>query len=153
MSQDLTHAEARAAFRELAKAIGPKCNIYPTLNLYDERGCDINTSVYPNGLTGREREQFSVKANTYREALAKIEEAWAERSDTYAAKTIREMALAIISITADQGECSDAALRAQFDAADVIRFGERAVAQANEIASTGPFTIVRLSGANDAEAA
>jgi hypothetical protein len=27
------------------------------------------------------------------------------------------------------------------------------VAQANEIASTGPFTIVRLSGANDAEAA
>lgn len=149
---DLTHTEALVAFGELAKAIGPKAEVYPGLNVIRHSlGCALHTAVYPAGILGKG--VFHVKADTYRETLAKIEADWEERGSTYIAKTVREMALAIIAITADQGECTDAALRAQFDASDVTKFGERACEQATEMASNGPFSIVKLSGANDAEAA
>lgn len=152
MDADLTHAEALEAFRALAKAIGPKCEIFASLNTYGVSGGVIYTSIYPRGITSS-LEQMRVVADGYRETIEKVRAAWAERVDTHAAHTIREMALAIISITADQGECTDAALRAKFDAADVARYGERACAEATEIAGLGPFSIVTLSGANDAEAA
>lgn len=151
MKADLTHAEALIAFRKLAADIGPKCEIFPGLNVFTSGANALYTSVRPDGLLGKAH--FSVEADTYSETIEKIEAEWALRSDTHAAHTIREMALAIISITADLGECTDAALRAKFDATDVARYGERACAEATEIAGLGPFSIVTLSGANDAEAA
>lgn len=148
--EDLTHAEALTAFRALAREIGPKCEIFPGLNVYSTEGA-LYTSVRADGLLGKAH--FSVTADSYRETIQKIEAEWASKADTHAAKTVREMALAIISITADVGECTDAALRAQFDAADVIRYGKRACDEATEIAGLGPFSITTLGGANDAEAA
>ena len=148
---DLTHAEARTAFRELAATIGPRCGVHPGINSHGIDNGDLYASVYPDGITYQSH--FGVSANTYRELVEKIEAEWAVRGETHAAKTTREMALAIISITADQGECTDAALRATFDAADVARYGERACEQATEMASNGPFSIVKLAGANQNEAA
>ena len=148
---DLTHAEARAAFRELAERIGPRCGIHPGINSHGIGVSDLHAAVYPEGIAGSGR--FNVSADSYRELIEQIEAQWEERGATYVAKTIRDMALAIISITADQGECTDAALRATFDAADVARYGERACAQATEMASNGPFSIVKLAGANQNEAA
>lgn len=149
---DLTHAEAMIAFRELAREIGPKAELYPGLSVsHPILGEALYTSVYPEGILGKGL--FYVRASDYRETLVKVAAEWEERGSTYIAKTVREMALAIIAITADQGECTDAALRAQFDAADVAKYGERACEQATEMASNGPFSIVKLSGANDAEAA
>ncbi len=148
---DLTHAEARAAFRELAERIGPRANVHPSLNSFERSGSDLTALVYPEGVLGKG--QFSVKADSYREMLERIEAEWEVRGSAYVAKTVRDMALAIISITADQGECTDAALRATFDAVDVARYGERACEQATEMASNGPFSIVKLSGANQNEAA
>lgn len=148
MQGDLTHGEARTAFLALAREISPRCEIHPGLNSYGHTGGDLYTSIYPRGIT-TSSEHFYVVTDSYREAIEKVREKWAERSDTHAAHTIREMALAIISITADQGECTDAALRAKFDAADVAHYGERACEQATEMAGLGPFSIVKLSGAND----
>ena len=148
MQADLTHTEARAAFLALAREIGAKCTIHPGLNSYGYREGDLYTSVYPRGITASS-EQFYVTADSYRETLEKIRSTWSERADTHATHTVREMALAIISITADRGECTDAALRAKFDAADVTRYGERACAQATEMSGLGPFSNDNLSGAND----
>ncbi|MES3028531.1 MAG: hypothetical protein V4820_11835 [Pseudomonadota bacterium] len=149
---DLTHAEAIVAFREMAQTIGPKAELYPGLsvNRHSADG-NLHTAIYPEGILAKGL--FHVKADTYRETLAKVAAEWEARGATYIATTIREMALAIITITADLGECTDAALRAKFDAADIARYGERACEQATSMASNGPFSIVKLTGANDAEAA
>ena len=149
---DLTHAEARAAFRAFAANIGSKAAVYISLNAENHaRVDDLCAAIYPEGLLGKGRVEAA--GSTYRELLLDCAVVWAERSDLHATNTIREMALKIISITADQGECTDAALRATFDAADVARYGERSCAQATEMASNGPFSIVKLSGANQNEAA
>lgn len=146
---DLTHAEAQAAFKAFDASIGSKAETYVSVNR--GHGPILLASIYPQSILGKV--QCFVQGDTYRELIANCEAAWAERADLHATNTIREMALKIISITADQGECTDAALRATFDAVDVARYGERACAQATEMASNGPFSIVKLSGANQNEAA
>lgn len=150
---DLTHEEASAAFKALGEQMGSRADWSAGLNRHSSLNkAALTATFWPNGLCSSSP-QFFVFADTYRELLAASEEAWAERSDLHAINTIRDMALAIIRITAERGECTDASLRAEFDAADVTRFAERAVESANEMASNGPFSITKLSGANDAEAA
>lgn len=154
MAQDLTLEEAREAFTKLAAEIGSKAEIWPSLATVGrghEGAALVDASIYPKGIL--ERTMLRVKGSSWRELIDNARAAWAEHSDLHAVNTIREMALAIITITADRGECTDAALRATFDAADIIRFGERACEQATAMASNGPFRIVTLAGANDAEAA
>jgi len=157
MVKDFTIAEAQAAFYVFEKSVGSKCDTYISLRRLEHRYGKpqpeplLGAQIYPLGLLGKVTLQAS--GDTYRELLADCEAKWAAHSDLHAANTIREMALAIIAITADQGECTDAALRAKFDAADVRRHGDAACAQATEMASNGPFSIVTMSGANDVEAA
>ncbi len=148
--RDLTHAEARDAFKTFARSIGPRCDksIGLETSSWDKLPEALSATFWIDGITGN-GQRFVVRAGTYRDLLAAAEAEWADRSDLHAITVTREMALAIIAITADQGECSDAALRATFDAADIKRFGEQACAQATEMASNGPFSIVSLSGAND----
>lgn len=157
MAKDFTLEEARQAFGELAARIGSKCEIYPTLTAphhavgeHPRKGL-VSAQVYPRGITAKVT--LWPTGNSWRELIADCEAKWAAHSDLHATNIIRDMALAIISITADLGECTDAALRAKFDAADIQRHGDAACAQATEMAANGPFSIVKLSGANDAEAA
>lgn len=151
---DFSHAEARRYFRAFCREIGAvaTCDVSLSSELRGEHFAALTSYLRPRGWKTN-APQLTFFGNTYRELLAATREGWAEHSNLHAANTIREMALAIIAITADQGECTDAALRAKFDAADVTRFGERACEQATEMASNGPFSIVKLSGANDVEAA
>lgn len=154
MQADLTHAEAQRAFKAFAAGIHSECYCSPSISAerYSAPKGVLTLYVAPKGHLGNGG-SFVVYADTWRDLLAAGEAEWATRSDQHSEHTIRTMALEIISITADQGECTDAALRAKFDAADVIRFGEQACAQATEMGGLGPFSIVKLSGANDAEAA
>lgn len=147
---DLTHAEARDGFEALMRDIGPKCSSLIGLNTgaYAPRDQPLKAYIWLDS-SASGAQQFNVTASTYRDLLAAAQAEWATRSDLHAVETIRRMALAIISITADCGSCSDAALRAQFNAADIKQYGDKACAQATEIASNGPFSIVSLSGAND----
>lgn len=151
-SLDLTHAEAVAAFKAFAKAAGSACQVY--VHLSSTTGAPaLDGSIYTKGICGNGGATLTAHGNSYRELLAACEAKWAEHSDLHASNIIRELALAIIAITADQGECTDAALRAKFDAADVARYGDHACAEATAMASNGPFSIVKLSGANDQVAA
>lgn len=93
---------------------------------------------------------FYVYADDWPALFATARAKWAEVREEKIGRIVKEMALAIIRITAELGECSDAALRAEFDAADVAAFGDDACAKADEMASNGPFSITRLAGANAA---
>jgi hypothetical protein len=65
-------------------------------------------------------------------------------------KTIHNMALKIISLTSQYGQCTDAGLRAYFDSPMVERWGKEACVQANIMSSKGPFEITMVRGANAA---
>lgn len=116
---------------------------------YDRKGA-VHVMLYPDGLC-HNRGYVSADADTFEELLAAIKALWAESADRYHAERVRKMALAIIRITAEQGICTDAALRAgEFSDSELKRYAEEAIADANEIASNGPFSIARIAGANAA---
>jgi hypothetical protein len=149
-----TPAELKIAFRALAAEIGPRCKL--SISVAPEHSDRLLWACcYPKGYgskVGAPSETFSVYVDTWANLLSEIRAEWAKLSTNSRAQTIRDMALAIIRITADLGQCTDAALRTEFDPSDVERYGEDAVAQANDMAELGPFEIIATSGAN-AEAA
>lgn len=107
---DLTHAEAAAAFLALSKTVGSACQVYVHLSS-SLAGPALDAEIYTKGIARSGGATLSVRGNSYRELLAACEAKWAEHSDLHGSNVIRELALAIIAITADQGECS-AALKA-----------------------------------------
>lgn len=152
MTKDFTHTEASEVFRALSRGFGAKCIISVVLvGDYQTEPGALSAFVRPNG-SGSDVYFFRC-ADNYRDLLEKCREALAKHSDLHASTIIREMALKIIDITADLGDCTDAALRATFDAADIARYGERACAEATEIAGLAPFEIIPVAAANDRVAA
>lgn len=149
-THDLSHAEAAEAFRAFAAEIGPKAEVYVALNVhFDSFSEKLHVSIYPKGIC--KSCAAYVYSDTYTEALAAARSKWAEVGDESAAETIRSMALKIISITADEGVCSELSLVRAFSAAEVKSYGERACEEATRISGNRPFTIVRA--ASDVEAA
>jgi hypothetical protein len=58
-------------------------------------------------------------------------------------KTIRKMALAIIDVTEDQGECPEASLRLRdFLPRDILRYHAEACELATKMAAGGPFAVL-----------
>jgi hypothetical protein len=157
MKRDLTHREAFEAFAAFAKNVGAKCEASvmlrgPTPYGVVAEGQELIGFFRPQG-NGASQPSFIIYAEDYGSMLAAFEAKWAEHAELHAANVERAMALAIITLTADVGECTDAALRATFSAEDIARYGERACAQATEMAGLGPFSIVTLAGANEQVAA
>lgn len=151
---DLSFAEYREGCLALEREIGPKANIYTSLS---DRGKFVSGSIYPYGMGGPTRNEdgyLRLEADTLRELLDALRSKWAEYEESHRTRTIRKMSLAIIRITAELGECTDAALRncGEFDPGQIKRYGEQACADANDIAGRGPFKIITMGGAN-AEAA
>lgn len=145
--------EARAAFDALRDSISGVAEVHVNLQNYRFRtdGPALSCSIYPDGMSrGR---CFSVEADDFA-ALAQAAQAkWDEHCDVHRQRTIRKMALEIIQITAEFGECTDAALRGTtFTADEVARYGADACADATAIAANGPFSIVTHGGANGAPA-
>lgn len=139
--------EIASKLRAFEKMVGPKAKAY--LNVDSRNMKPIYFSLYSRGMV--ENSTLNFEADTFEECFATAETKWAECSDRFRHETVRKMALAIIRITADQGECTDAALRADgFDAADLLAYSKGAVEDANKIASNGPFSIQKLRGANAA---
>lgn len=152
-SPDMTPAEAKAGFSAFAQEIGGEATVFVHLptSLWGTQ-LALKASVYPRGMS--KPSAFTLESDSFAELLEATRAKWATYSELDATRRIREMALAIIRITADLGACTDAALRQdRFSAEEVTRYGERACADANEIAGKGPFSIATLGGANQAEAA
>lgn len=150
---------AEMSARDFAKAInlfekkiGPRANV-SCFVVGNGDGLPLYAAVYATGNYSSGAE-FSVQAETFAELFAAVGAKWTEYEEAHRSRTIRKMALAVIRITAELGECTDAALRncGEFDPGQIKSYGEQACADANDIAGRGPFSIVVKGGAN-AEAA
>ena len=144
----MTPLQYRESLYDLMKIIGPKAECYTSLN---ENGPLFHVALYANGITSRNTDGYlRVEADTFSDLLTKVKAAWSDYETRHRSTMIRKMALAIIRITADLGQCTDAALRncGEFDLMEVKRYGELACVEANELAGKGPFHIVSIGAAN-----
>ena len=116
--------------------------------LIDEK--PIYASVYPRGMTPGNCLAFRVSGEDFDELIITLRNKWAEYAATDRARTVKKMAIEIIRITHEMGECTDAALRDHFDGEEVAALGADACKEANAAADKGPFTILTLGGANGA---
>lgn len=133
----MTVAEVQAELAVLRKEF-PK-TAYINADVYGDR---VTVRVYPKEITGADCVKGEAKSD-FAEAFADLRAKWAKRKASDDVEMIRSMALEIIRITAERGQCDAFALRAdKFSQEDVDTYGERAVADANEIASNGPFSII-----------
>jgi hypothetical protein len=141
----MTPTEIRDALRLLQKRVGDHAYINLTVRAeYHEK--PVYGVIYPNGITNDPC--LRIGADDWQEAITLLNEEWNNSRDRLQTETIKRMALAIIRLTAEQGECTDRALRCEFDAGDVTAFGERAVEMADQMAANGPFKVVRTAEAN-----
>lgn len=142
----MTPTEFKAAALAFANDIGPRAKIWASINYGDKHA--LEASVYTTWPTGDP--EFKVYSDSFADLFSFIQSKWIEHQAAYRAKTIRKMALEIIRITAEQGQCTDAALRGiwQFSDEDVTTYGALACEDANKIANNGPFSIVVNGGAN-----
>lgn len=143
----MTPKEFQTAIRKLQREIGPNAYISVFLN-GGAKDRVFRCSIYPTGLS-REVD-LSIEGDTFEELATLARDKWNAHFAEYTRQTTRRMALAIIRITADQGHCTDAALRQDFDEHEVKTFARLACEDANAIAGKGPFDVITLGGANGA---
>lgn len=146
----MTPKEMQIAVDQFRHEIGPNAEISVFIEDHIINEHPIYAIIYPHGICRSDEGRVRITAPDFEEALLKMRAAWAEHSAQFRGKAIRSMALAIIRITAEQGHCTDAALRQEFKNGEVESYGPDAVKDANEIADKGPFAIVTLGGANGA---
>jgi hypothetical protein len=135
--------------RKFAKEIGPRAYVSVSVSsdAFDQKK-PLHGSIYPRGICGNSA--VSLNASTWGDLLSQLRSEWAKHNDEYRRATVRKMALEIIHLTAE-GNCTDSALRGdKFTPEEVAEYGEEACAQANQIASNGPFEIKTISRANAA---
>lgn len=147
----MTPKEYAVAIYEFQAEIGSRAHIWTRAGYgqYGSREDALAASVYTNW-PGNDR-VFEVKANEFDDLLNKVKEKWQSYKAEHRARTIRSMALEIIRITAEHGECTDAALRAgTFSDAEVTELGPEACEDADKIAGGGPFKIKPIAIANAA---
>lgn len=146
----MTPKEFQAELAAIVKEVGPSADVYAMISTGGSK--PIHVSLYPTGM-GVDRRAFMLQVETFEEALTATRAKWAEQKEEHERQLVRRMALRIIEITALTGECTDAALRGdKFSTEEVARYGERACADANDIAGRGPFAIVKLGQSNGAPA-
>lgn len=143
----MTPSEAKAAIKDLSRRIGPSANVFAGIDGYGSTALDAG--VYPRGLVGHDA-AFRVHADDWPELIAALNAKWDEFKAEHQDRIVKGMALEVIRITADFGQCSDAALREKFSAEEVARYGVDACAKADDMAANGPFAIVTVGAANAA---
>jgi hypothetical protein len=146
LAHDLAH------FR---KTIGPRAHVTVMITSSETNGgiARLNLAIDPEGLLGKTPTIY-VKAPAsiaFDEIIPLMEAAWLEHGAAHREALIKKMALAIIRLTSDRGQCEDYALRMEFSSGEVDQFGAQAEARANEIAGKGPFSITKSGrGSNGA---
>lgn len=141
----MTPTEIQDALAEFSKGKG---EISAHISIYgDDR--EVGGMFWPDGIV-RDAKAVFVKASSFEGVIEAMHEKWDEIKNARAATKTKDIALAIIRITHEQGRCTDAALRADFSASDIADYGKAATALANEMGERGPFSIVETAGANAA---
>lgn len=132
---------------DFRKEAGPQCDVYASVN--PDGTCDF--SAYLLGLTRSSEGTIRTSHKSpWAEASAELLQIWEAQRANHRSVKLRKMALDIIQITADQGSCTDRALRMNFDQSEIDSLGKDAAALATEMAANGPFSIVVTAQANAA---
>lgn len=148
----MTPKEFKIELTKVANEIGSAAQLSAHISERHLADHVIYCGVYPRGMDHGNKGYFSVEADDFETILLKVRAKWAEYAAEFRTQTLRKMALAIIRITSEIGQCTDASLRQDFSADEVKRFGAEACGEANAMAGKGPFEIVTLGGANGAPA-
>jgi len=138
--------EIRAQLAALKAEVGSKAEVSFTVGL-DSPPAYVYLAPY--GLLGKPT--LIERGNSFEECFEKITSRWRECAESHRAEIVKRIALAIIRLTAELGECSDAALRVEFDSTEVSRYGQEACELADKMAANGPFKIVATAGDNTGE--
>ena len=139
----MTPAELMTELRDLAAEVGPKAEAYVHIGGGSPQVCAV---LNPDGILGKVR--LYVHGEEWADLVQALRVKWEEHRDLHAANIVKSMAIAIIRLTAENGECTDAALRVEFSPQEVERYGTQAETLATEMGANGPFTIVKLASAN-----
>jgi hypothetical protein len=144
----MTPNEIAEACGALEKKVGPHSAVYVTI-----RSHGLSSSLYTKGICADAGDvaAFTVASQERDPAknLADLEAQWLAKRAARNGRLIEKMALEIIRLTTECGQCTDAALRAEFGPL-VSELSEQAVALANDMADRGPFEVVVLQQANAA---
>lgn len=140
--------EIQKAVTALAGKVGPKSAVYFSIDLNG-----IGGRLYTKGI-GQDPDDinaFTVRASGDDPAviIAELETKWLAERESRAGRAIEQMALSIIRLTAEFGECTDAALRAEYGPL-VAELSEAATERANSMAANGPFSVTITAAANAA---
>lgn len=145
----MNNNDVRAASFALAQEVGPNAEVYPSFSIHGHQSEALTLAIYPNGVCKEPR--FEIYADDLDTLFARGKAECEARGDEFAKKLVRQMALRVIELTADFGSCSVSQLRgAQFSDEQVKFYGAMACAEADQIASNGPFAIIEERGANAA---
>lgn len=139
----MTPQEIHDELRALCVEIGPKAEAHVIISNTYMPSC----SIEPDGLLGKIR--LSADAKEWSEIIPALRALWEEHRDLHASNVIKGMALAIIRLTAERGECTDQALRVEFAQQDIDRYGEQSADLATEMGGKGPFKIITTGAGND----
>lgn len=139
-------SEILDGLKVLTAEVGPTAlaNVY--LAHGDYMSGHAAATLRPEGTLGKVA--LSVKFTAWDEILPGLRAAWEEHRDLHENNVIKTMAIAVITLTAEHGECSDSALRAEFSQQEIDRYGDRAAALATDMGGNGPFEIVRYGAGN-----
>lgn len=141
LMEDAMTAERLAEWtRDLRMAVGPQASVHPTISdcRYDKKS-PIEIGIYTDG---HMHERHCFKGNTWSDAFTAAF-AWAATYQTIAHDgLIRRMALAIIDLTDQHGECLAVHLRGRhFTADDIAGYSVAACQRASEMSAMAPFEV------------
>lgn len=137
-----TALELRNELRKIAALLKPKACLFMGVAVGEYSSPQPTLSIYPNDIIDGGKHEF-FKGSTFDEVLA-AGMAWTKAyAPTPHNALIRRMALAIIEITDEHGECTSALLRAKtFSADEIKRHHAEACVRAGEMAGNAPFSVI-----------
>lgn len=140
-----------AELNRLEEEVGDRAEV--SLTISGKRGRifpePVRVALYPQGMANT---RLVAAGQTVTGTLAEVRNQWLAKAAAIREATLRKMALEIVRLTDELGECTDAALRQKFGVQDVEQLAEEAVERANRMAGKGPFTVRRMGGDNGAPA-
>jgi hypothetical protein len=140
MTEAMSASDLTDACAALKLTIGAKASVSIVIsNTRYHTGDAVGIIVYPAGFGATE----SFRGATWSEAFAAAYAWAATHKQIRRNNIIRKMALAIISITDEFGECAEARLRAvDFTREEITEFHEAACARASEMCASAPFSVL-----------
>jgi hypothetical protein len=140
---------ALLAFRR--EELGAEAHVSAGLDLSvwgNSHNLPVTAHVYLRGVV--DNVSYAVRVPTWGDLVPALRAKHTEHIAEHRHRVAREMALEIIRATAEVGECSTTRLRMKFSADEIARLGSDACAEADRMASNGPFSIAPMVGANAA---